>query len=174
LEHKYNAADIFEIQVDPNGVFPLNLEFKLNDNPHPDFQGPGMFFMYYKAELVYIGFFYPSDKNSDVRKERMNKEIASITMRGKQVVFSQSAFNAHQNCVNYPVFQGQISDNGFQTSVKRVEFADKNWNTFKTDHFLKDFDFYWFKEEKNLNRTREELEKLTQELRTFYKPTCNG
>jgi hypothetical protein len=55
-----------------------------------------------------------------------------------------------------------------------VEFADKNWNVFKTNDFLNDFDFYWFREDKNLNRTREELEKLTQELRKFYKPTCNG
>ena len=103
---KYNASDIFEFHVDPKGVFPLNLEFKVNDHPNPDFQGPGLFFMYYKAELVYIGFFYPSEKNSDVRKERMKKEVASITMRGKQVVFSQSAFVAHQNCVIYPVYQG--------------------------------------------------------------------
>ena len=65
-------------------------------------------------------------------------------------------------------------DNGFQTSCKRVEFADKNWRSFKTNNFLKDFTFYWFREDKNLNRTREELEKLTQELRKFYKPTCNG
>jgi hypothetical protein len=130
--------------------------------------------MFYKAELIYIGFFYPSQKNSDVRTERMSKEIASITMRGKQVVFTKSAFDAHQNCVNYPIFHGEVSDNGFQTSVKRVEFADENWNSFKTNDFLEDFTFYWFREEKNLNHPRKDLEKLTQELRTFYKPTCNG
>ncbi len=106
--------------------------------------------------------------------ERMKKEIAAISMRGREVVFSKSAFDTHQQCVNYPIFQGEISDMGFQTSVKRVEFADKNWNTFQTNDFLKNFDFYWFPEEKNLGRTREELEHVTKQLRKFYKPTCNG
>jgi hypothetical protein len=104
----------------------------------------------------------------------MNKELLSITMRGKQIGFTQSSFDAHQNCVNYPVFQGEISDNGFLTSTNRVLFADKNWTSFQTNEFLGDFTFYWFKEEKNLNRTRVELEQVTNELRKFYKPTCNG
>jgi hypothetical protein len=174
LEHKFNASHLYKINVDSQQLFPLNLEFEENDYPHYDFQGPGIYFTYFKDELVYIGYFFPNGDNRDARMERMKKEISTISMRGREVVFSQNAFNAHQQCMNYPVFQGEISDNGFQTSLKRVEFADKNWRSFKTNNFLKDFAFYWFREEKQLNRTREELEKLTQELRKFYKPTCNG
>ncbi len=169
-----SANEIFRITIDSNSVFPLNLSFELTDDSQPAFQGPGIYFMYYKTELVYIGFFYPSQENRDVRKERMLKEIAAITMRGYQVVFSTNAFNAHQQCVNYPIFQGEIGDNGFQTSKNRVEFADINWSEFQQDNFLKDFSFYWFKEDKNLGRTREELLDLTNQLREFYKPTCNG
>jgi hypothetical protein len=167
------AEDLFRITIDSNSVFPLNLSFELTDDSQPTFQGPGIYFMYYKTELVYIGFFYPSQKNRDVRKERMLKEIATITMRSNQVVFSKNAFNVHQQCVNYPIFQGEIGDNGFQTSVNRVAFADKNWSAFKTNDFLKDFSFYWFKEDKKLGRTRDELEQVTNKLREFYKPTCN-
>jgi len=39
---------------------------------------------------------------------------------------------------------------------------------------LSDFTFYWFREDKNLNRTKKHLERVTKELRDFYKPTCNG
>ena len=168
-----NADSIFRITIDSNSVFPLNLSFELTDDSQPVFQGPGIYFMYYKTELVYIGFFYPSQKNRDLRKERMLKEIATITMRSNQVVFSKNAFNAHQQCVNYPIFQGEIGDNGFQTSKNRVEFADKNWSEFQNNEFLKDFSFYWFKEDKKLGRTRDELKKVTKQLINFYKPTCN-
>lgn len=167
------AEDLFRITIDSNSVFPLNLSFELTDDSQPAFQGPGIYFMYYKTELVYIGFFYPSQKNRDVRKERMLKEIATITMRSTQVVFSKNAFNAHQQCVNYPIFQGEIGDNGFQTSKNRLEFADKNWSEFQNNEFLKDFSFYWFKENKKLGRTRDELNKVTKQLINFYKPTCN-
>jgi hypothetical protein len=168
------AGNHFKLTVDLQKIFPLNLKFEVIGDSLPEFQGPGIFFMHYKSELVYIGYFFSEGDERDARKERMKKEIATISMRSSDVVFSQNAFNAHQQCVSYPIFQGEISDNGFQTSGKRVEFADKNWNVFKTNDFLNDFDFYWFREDKNLNRTREELEKLTQELRKFYKPTCNG
>jgi hypothetical protein len=174
MEHKFKADEIFDLIVDTNAVFPLNLDFVVKDKKSQDFSGPGIYFLYYKEELVYIGYFHSSKLINDVRTQRWIKELASITMRGKHIVFTQSAFTDHQNCVNYPVFQGEISDNGFLTSVNRVRFADENWNSFQTNDFLGDFTFYWFKEEKNLNRTREELEKVTNQLREFYKPTCNG
>lgn len=174
MEHQFSANELFDLIVDTNAVFPLNLEFVVKDKKSKDFSGPGIYFLYYKEELVYIGYFFPNEQTRDVRNERMNKELLSITMRGKQIGFTQSSFDAHQNCVNYPVFQGEISDNGFLTSTNRVLFADKNWTSFQTNEFLGDFTFYWFKEEKNLNRTREELKEVTNQLREFYKPTCNG
>ena len=157
MEHKFKADELFDLIVDTNAVFPLNLEVVVKDKKSKDFSGPGIYFLYYKEELVYIGYFFPNEQTRDVRNERMNKELLSITMRGKQIGFTQSSFDAHQNCVNYPVFQGEIRDKGFQTSVNRVNFADKNWNDFKTNNFLYDFTFYWFPEEKNSGRTREEL-----------------
>lgn len=174
MEHKFKADELFDFIVDTNAVFPLNLEFDLMDKKPMDFSGPGIYFLYYKEELVYIGYFHSSKLSNDVRTQRWNKELESLTMRGHQIVFTQSASTAHQNCVNYPVFQGKINDNGFLTSVNRVLFADKNWTSFQTNDFLGDFTFYWFKEEKGLNRTREELEQVTNQLREFYKPTCNG
>jgi hypothetical protein len=174
MEHKFNANDLFILEEDVNLLFPLNLEFRFNPKLPFNLPGPGIYFTYFKDELIYIGYFFPNGNDRDARMKRMKKEISTISMRGREVVFSQNAFDTHQQCVNYPIFQGEISENGFQTSVKRVEFADKNWNTFQTNDFLKNFDFYWFPEEKNLERTREKLEHITKQLRKFYKPTCNG
>lgn len=167
------AEEHFNIIVDSQQTFALNLSFQLSQDLHPDFQGPGIYFMYYKTELIYIGFFYPSQKNRDVRKERMNKEVATITMRGKQVTMNATSNRASdqsahlQNVPRRP--QGD-----FLTSPKRVRFADKNWGEFQNDKFLKDFSFYWFKEDKKLGRTRDELHAVTNHLINFYKPTCIG
>ena len=174
MKHEYSADEIFELSVDSKAVFPLNLEFEIKDKKSPNIPGPGLYFLYFKDELVYIGFFYPDGDKRDARIERMKKEIVTISMRGREVVFTQTASDSHKQCVNYPIFQGEISQNGFQTSVNRVNFADKNWDDFKTNNFLCDFSFYWFPEEKNLGRTRNELADLTNQLRKFYKPTCNG
>jgi len=174
MEHQFSANDLFDLSVDTKSVFPLNLEFIVKDKKSKDFSGPGIYFLYYKEELVYIGYFHSSKLSNDVRTQRWIKELASITMRGKQIVFTQRAFDAHQNCVNYPVFQGEISDNGFLTSANRVLFTDKNWTSFQTNGFLADFTFYWFKEEKGLNRTKSQLKLVTNQLREFYNPTCNG
>jgi hypothetical protein len=167
------AEEHFQIIIDSQQTFPLNLSFELYNNLHSDFQGPGIFFVYYKTELIYIGFFYPSQKNRDVRKERMNKELAGITMRGKQVTMnatSNKALDQSANLQNIP----RRPKGDFLTSPKRVRFADKNWSEFQNDNFLKDFTFYWFKEDKKLGRTKKELQEVTNHLINFYKPTCNG
>jgi hypothetical protein len=170
---KYIASEIFEIQVDIQRTFPLNLEFMLKNQESNSFRGPGIYFLYFKHELVYIGFFYDSSIKSDVRTHRWNKELATISMRGKQVVFTQKAFDYHQRCLNYPVFKGEVSKNGVQTSANRLLFVDKNWDSFRTNDFLEDFTFYWFREEKNLNKSKHDLTRLTEELKQFYKPICN-
>lgn len=167
------AEEHFEVILDSQQNFPLNLCFELSQDLHPDFQGPGIFFVYYKTELIYIGFFYPSQKNRDVRKERINKELATITMRGKQVTVnptSNKALDQSSHLQNIP----RRPQGDFLTSRNRVRFADENWSKFQKDNFLKDFSFYWFKEDKKLGRTRNELKAVTNQLINFYKPTCNG
>jgi hypothetical protein len=94
-------------------------------------------------------------------------------MRGSQVTMnptSNTALDRSKNLQKAP----RKPKGDFVTSKKRVEFADKNWNEFKTNDFLEDFKFYWFKEDKKLGRTRDELKALSKHLINFYKPTCNG
>lgn len=173
MEHKFNADDLFVIIEDLSRTFPLNLEFEVKDKKCPDFCGPGMYFMYYKDELVYIGYFHSSNQENDVRTQRWKKELATITMRGKWVTVnpkSDKALDVSKHLTQTP----RRPKGDFLTSKKRVEFADKNWNSFKINNFLCDFTFYWFPEEKGFNRTKKQLKVVTNQLREFYKPTCNG
>ena len=52
MEHKFNADDLFVLIEDLSQTFPLNLKCEIKDKRCPDFCGPGMYFMYYKDELV--------------------------------------------------------------------------------------------------------------------------
>ena len=173
MGHQFSANQLFDLIVDTNAVFPLNLEFIVKDKKPIDFSGPGIYFLYYKEELVYIGYFHSSKLSNDVRTQRWIKELASITMRGKQVTVNNTSIRALDNSTN--LIQTLRQPKGdFLTSKKRVEFADKNWDSYKSNTFLCDFTFYWFKEEKGLNRTKKQLKEVTNKLREFYKPTCNG
>jgi hypothetical protein len=60
MEHKFNADDLFVLEEDTNSTFPLNLDFIQNPKLTTDFPGPGLYFLYFKDELVYIGFFHPN------------------------------------------------------------------------------------------------------------------
>lgn len=173
MDHKLNADELFKIVVDTSVAFPLNLDFILADSTTTNLPGQGIFFLYYKEELVYIGYFDPSEANRDVRLERMKKELATITMRGIQVTMNKVSNTALDKSLNLNTIRRKTQGDLF-TSRKRVEFADINWDAFKTDDFLCDFTFYWFPEEKNLGNAQDELEHLTNQLRIFYKPTCNG
>lgn len=170
----YNASDLFELEIDNFKTYPLNIDFKVNSIQRNDnFQGPGIYFIYHRIELIYIGFFYGSIKNNDVREQRWKKELATITMRGLQVTMNEAS-NVSLNKSHNLSQINRRPKGDFLTSKNRVEFADTNWDEFKHLSFLSDFTFYWFREDKNLNRTKKQLQRVTKELRDFYKPTCNG
>lgn len=173
MDHKFNADELFKIVVDSSAIFPLNLDFTLQGKSSMNFPGQGIYFLYFKDELVYIGYFDPSEPNRDVKMERMSKELATITMRGRQVTMNEASNTALDKSLNLNTIPRKPQGD-FLTSRKRVEFADTNWDDFKTNDFLCHFTFYWFPEEKNLGNTRDELEHVINQLRKFYKPTCNG
>jgi hypothetical protein len=169
----HNASDLFDLEIDSLKLFPLNIDFVVKANGYGDFTGPGIYFLYYKKELVYIGSFFSSTKNNDVREQRWKKELATITMRGIQVTMNEASNNGLDRSINLTQITRKPKGD-FLTSKNRVEFADTNWDEFKHLSFLSDFTFYWFREYKNLNRTKKQLQRVTKELRDFYKPTCNG
>ena len=169
----FSADSLFSISQDTACTFPLNLDFTLNHAKESRFSGPGIYFMYYYEELIYIGSFFPSGKNRDVRFERFNKELETITMRGKHVTFNNASIKALQQSTNLKSLIPKLKGD-FQTAKKRVEFADKHWKELQTNDFLKAFTFYWFKKENGSRVDSKSLTHLKNQLIKFYKPTCNG
>lgn len=169
----FSANSLFSVAPDVAYTFPLNLNFTLNQAKDLKFSGPGIYFMYYHEELIYIGSFFPSGKNRDVRFERFNKELETISMRGKHVTMNNASIRALQLSSNLKNIITQIKGD-FQTSKKRIEFADKHWKELQTNDFLKAFTFYWFKKENGSRVDSKSLTHLKNQLIKFYKPTCNG
>jgi len=129
----FSANSLFSVAPDAVFTFPLNLDFTLNHAKESRFSGPGIYFMYYYEELIYIGSFFPSGKNRDVRFERFNKELETITMRGKHVTLNNASIKALQQSTNLKSLIPKLKGD-FQTSKKRVEFADKHWKEYNSPH----------------------------------------
>ncbi len=170
---RFSADSLFSIATDTAFTFPLNLDFILNHAKESRFSGPGIYFMYYYEELIYIGSFFPSGKNRDVRFERFNKELETISMRGKHVTMNNLSIEALLSSTNLTNITPRI-EGDFQTSKKRIEFADKHWKELQINDFLKAFTFYWFKKDDLSPVDSKSLTLLKNQLIKFYKPTCNG
>ena len=53
----FPASDLFEIKVQDNQAFPLNLEFEIRPQNSGNFKGPGIYFLYYKNEYLQVHLF---------------------------------------------------------------------------------------------------------------------
>lgn len=162
----YRADELFQISVDANAVFPLNLEFIIKDSNKNELQGSGIFFITFKDELIYIGF---ADRQDAL--DRMNRQLETITLRGSGVAFNERSENTILNSVVLrPFFNNEMlgKRNGYVTSQRRVLFAENHWKDFASldECILKDFAFDWFAIETNVAE-RCEL------LKEKFHPRCN-
>lgn len=166
MEHKYNAADIFEIQVDSKGVFPLNLEFVPKKNLIPIFDNSGIYFLTYKDELIYIGYAVKEDVIS-----RMKKQLEGITLRGKNLAFKKpSKQTIRKSSLLNSFFSDAIlaQKKSVETSPKRILFAENHWKDFAflDGTNLRNFVFHWFPTDSN-------VEEKCSELKKILRPRCN-
>jgi hypothetical protein len=166
LEHKYNAADIFEIQVDSKGVFPLNLEFVSKKNLLTILDNSGIYFLTYKGELIYIGYAVKEDVLS-----RMKKQLEGITLRGKNLAFKNpSRKTIRKSDILNSFFSDTIltQKKSIETSPKRILFAEQHWKDFAflDETILRNFVFHWFPIDANVEEKCSELKKL-------LRPRCN-
>ncbi len=166
MEHKYNAADIFEIQVDSKGVFPLNLEFVPKKNLIPIFDNSGIYFLTYKDELIYIGYAVKEDVIS-----RMKKQLEGITLRGKNLAFKKpSKQTIRKSSLLNSFFSDAIlaQKKSVETSPKRILFAEQHWKNFAflDETILRNFIFHWFPTDSN-------VEEKCSELKKILRPRCN-
>jgi hypothetical protein len=166
VKHKYNASDIFEIHVDPKGVFPLNLEFIPQKNLESKLSDSGIFFLTYKDELIYIGY---ADKEDAL--SRMQKQLEGITLRGKNLAFKKTSKQTIQKST---ILNSFFSDTllaqkkSVETSPKRILFAEQHWKDFAflDEKILRNFVFHWFPIDAN-------VEEKCKTLKAMLKPRCN-
>lgn len=161
----FRADELFQISIDANAVFPLNLEFIAIDPNKEELQGSGIFFMTYKNELIYIGL---ADKQDEL--DRMNRQLETITLRGANVAFNNLSIQTiRKSRILNDFFKGDLSNkNGFETSNKRVLFAEIHWRDFAflDECILKNFSFDWFP-------VASDVEQKCNQLKKKFHPRCN-
>ncbi len=139
----YLASDLFELKV--SGNFPLDCEFIAKEPIPQDLESSGVYMMFYKQELVYVGL-------ADLQPAivRFQLQLSTITLRGKQIHFNSNCQNQVVQSVNlvkdfaFPILNANAP--GVEVSVNRVYFAERNWAVLKSMNqaTLKDFVFVWF------------------------------
>ena len=170
VENLLNYIDYNEVK---DAHFPRNLEFySVVDNP--EFRQSGIFSLYHRGELIYIGF---TNNKQDVIAERVVRQIATITLRDHRIQFSLSAA---KNLKQEPVLNAHVNgtelvtgNDDFQTSVNRVSYAAYHWDEFTNldKTILGRFEFEWFPNPSLGNYP--DIEALCNELKKKFKPRCN-
>jgi hypothetical protein len=164
--------ELFRLQVNENKQFPLNLEFScLPIEDEIIFQNRGIFALYYREELIYIGY---SNNTDDVRTTRFVRQLQSITFRGECVQLNNACINIIPSLVNISkdFKNNSVTPTGidYVTSVNRLKFAEAHWNEFShlENGCLKFFKFEWFVIEGDEN-----LKDIANKLKQKYQPRCN-
>jgi hypothetical protein len=162
----FRADELFQIKVDENAVFPLNISFDYDKNANQTLNQPGIFFMMYKGELIYIGY-----ANREDALSRMKKQLEGITLRGKNVSFNEQCKSTVKNSETLKSFfsDSQLNrENSTQTSPKRILFAENHWQDFAflDEDILKNFVFNWYPIDCDIPRK-------CNALKAVLKPRCN-
>ena len=166
MENKYSAAKLFQLEVDSNCIFPLNIKFEATEYAKQEINSTGIYFLTYKGELLYIGYAVQQEA-----LDRMRRQLEGITLRGSKVAFNDLAVLTIENSdILRPFFSSTILErrNGFVTSEKRVLFAENHWKDFSSIDkvVLANFDFHWF-------AIKENVATICTELRSKFHPRCN-
>lgn len=160
------ADELFKIKVDVDAAFPLNLIFDYDKNANQTLNQPGIFFMMYKGELIYIGYAIQQEA-----LDRMRRQMETITLRGFNVAFNDLAVTTIRNSkILSPYFTNTMLErrNGFETSQKRILFAENHWQDFAflDECILKNFVFDWYPIDSD-------IPSKCKALKEMLKPRCN-
>ncbi|MEA9983541.1 hypothetical protein QN374_17005, partial [Herbaspirillum sp. RTI4] len=119
---------------------PFNLKFVCCQN----LTGPGIYFISFNSQVIYVGKYQPL--NGDIFVDRWLRHIETITLRGYRVGFGESnnpeeklrrlgeviGNNSLRESLQHTYDHDlrRFRDTGVVTSKNRVRFADENWNEF--------------------------------------------
>jgi hypothetical protein len=167
MEQKHNAAKLFQLEVDSDCIFPLNIKFEATEDAKQKINSTGIYFLTYKGELLYIGYAVQQEA-----LDRMRRQLEGITLRGSRVAFNDLAVLTIENSdILRPFFNATILErrNGFVTSEKRVLFAENHWKDFAflDKCILSNFAFDWFPVDSD-------VEEKCNQLKNKFHPRCNN
>ena len=166
----YTASDLFEVSF--SGSFPLDVEFVPKNHLPDELSQRGIFLMFFEQQLIFIGL---SDKESAI--SRFNKQLSTITLRGRKVSFNQDSQNEIKKSISLAQCFKKAAllknNGGFQTSPRRILFAEKHWQLFtRLDQaLLNHFVFVWFPYNQCFTAS---LPEICKEWKRNLKPICNG
>ena len=196
----YNFSKIFDVKtVGPehfakrpySHMEPFDLDFPLKKRSDLDtlMRGPGVYQIFFKDKLVYIGKFDTLNAGN-VADERWRKHLETITLRGNRLGFKspkavdelidlmdneklRKALTAEKTRL-----KERLRDTGVVSSRNRMAFANKNWSTFSklSDTSLKQLftvDYYRFTHIKTVPKATDSANKLERALIKQYRPECN-
>jgi len=169
----FNLSNHINFSVVERTQFPCNLKF---DNQVSDFQFnvPGIFFLYYRSELIYIGF---TNNHQDVIAERIVRQLATITLRDYRIQFTPSALRVLKGNEIFDTYfnlpSPAVANVDFVTSVNRVNYAAYHWDEFKdfNSETLSRFEFDWYPNPDL--KICNSIQELCQQLKNLYRPRCN-
>jgi hypothetical protein len=155
--------------------YPCNFEFEcIADTFDSKFENVGIFFLYYRGELIYIGY---TNNQDNVLAERVVRQLATITLRDHRIQFTKAALNAlKDNDVFNTYFnipEPVVAKTDFVTSINRIKYAAHHWDEFKNfnSEMLSRFEIEWYPQP-DLKGYRS-IEELCSGLKAQYKPRCN-
>jgi hypothetical protein len=180
--HAFSANSLFHVEKrnettfkksSKTTEFPFDLSFRIIAEKSELFQGPGIYWVTFKDELIYIGSY--SSVYPNLISDRWVKHIQTFTNRGyrlgfnaatkKELIPNELKFFFDRDYYRY-------CDTGTVTSLERLSFASRNFDEFKSSDggkIIEKFRFYYCRLDSAL--AAKEIESgLIEELR----PICNS
>lgn len=169
----FKLSNYLNFRVIEGTQFPCNLKFDSHASDYK-FNAPGIFFLYYRSELVYIGC---TNNQQDVIAERIVRQLATITLRDYRIQFTSSALNVLNGNEIFDTYfnlpEPAVANVDFVTSGNRVNYAAYHWDEFKdfNSETLSRFEFDWYPNPDL--KICNSIQELCQQLKNLYRPRCN-
>jgi hypothetical protein len=173
----------------------FNLRFRYNRCDAEVLAGGGIYAVYFRGELLYIGLFTGKGRKafaSNVASQRFYKHLEALTLRGRTIDFSASNYKKvcalkRPSCPLIRSLQGtQVpwGNSAVKTYPCKVEFASDNWDAFsrieRDQSVLNGFTFVYgridckqFSGNITYQRVKNYLSVIENDLISDYSPRCN-
>ena len=189
----FNANDIFEPEIVDAPAYADFLNIKLNIRNLDKRGGCGVYSMYYKKRLIYVGSYLGTKANplaGNIFGVRWNKHLYTMTMRGYLVSLAVRPWERIRDCAlsNANVL-GDITDpifhkaRGNPSSANRAYFALQHWDEFMDPNFentLSDFEFVYaqyhqdtIEAARNVTQLRKQIKLQENCMTIMLRPICN-